>query len=294
MNGIRVLVSPLSWGFGHAGRMIPLALALRSRGCEVVFAADPPLLRMVEKELPGIRTVEVPGLRIRYSRHLPQYICIFLQLPRIIASGIREHRVLRRLVRELNPSLIISDNRFGFYNRKVYSVYITHQLRIPFPGLLRFMEPLAAWLHRMIIDRYDLCLVPDYPGNGNLSGRLSHQVRLPRNISYMGPLSRFAGDDGREVSDSGTAAGGKKSGSAGMTGTCNPPSHPDKEGSAGMTGNPYICLILSGPEPQRTLFLEKTAEARSGKGTGDTQHRPGASILRRGTSCRHLHHSPSQ
>jgi len=52
MNGLKVLISPLSWGFGHAGRMIPLALALQRRGCDVVFAADAQLLQMAEKEIP--------------------------------------------------------------------------------------------------------------------------------------------------------------------------------------------------------------------------------------------------
>jgi len=279
MNGMTVLVSPLSWGFGHAGRMIPVALELKRRGCVVIFAADSSLLEIAGRELPGIRLLEIPGLRIRYSRRLPQYICIVLQLPRIIASGFREHRILKRLVRELNPSLIISDNRFGFYNRKVYSVYVTHQLRIPFPRFLRFLETPAAWLHRLIINRYDLCLVPDYPGGVNLSGRLSHGIRLPRNIICMGPVSRFAGDNDCEVSASGAASGSEISvsaglsgtsnppkhpdmeGSAGLSGTCYLPSHPDKEESAGLSGNPYTCLILSGPEPQRTLLLEKTADA---------------------------------
>ena len=234
MNGMTVIVSPLNWGFGHAGRMIPVALELRERGCDVIFAADSSLLEMAGRDLPGIRLVEIPGLRIRYSRHLPQYICIFLQLPRIIASGFTEHRVLRRLVRELNPSLVISDNRFGFYNRKVYSVYVTHQLRIPFPRFLRFLETPAAWLHRLIINRYDLCLVPDYPGGVNLSGRLSHGIRLPRNIIYMGPISRFAGP---------------------------------VPGFGGSSGDPSVCLILSGPEPQRTLLLEKVSEALRGAET---------------------------
>ena len=233
MNGMTVLVSPLNWGFGHAGRMIPVALELKRRGCEVIFAGDACLLEMASRELPGIRLVEITGLRIRYSRYLPQYICIFLQLPRIIASALAEHRALRRLVREMNPSLIISDHRFGFYHRKVCSVYVTHQLRIPFPRTLRFMEPLAGWLHRLIINRYDLCLVPDFPGEENLSGRLSHGVRLPRKMMYTGPLSRFD-------------------------------SHYECEDTEGVTGNPYVCLILSGPEPQRTMLLDKTVDLLRG------------------------------
>lgn len=245
MSGMRVLVSPLSWGFGHAGRMIPVAMELKRRGCEVIFAADAPLLELAGRELPGIRLTEIPGLRIRYSRHLPQYICIFLQLPHIIASAFQDHRTLRRLVREMNPSLIISDNRFGFFHREVYSVYVTHQLRIPFPPPLRFMEPPAAWLHRLIINRFDLCLVPDYPGETNLTGRLSHGLKLPRHVLYTGPLSRFA--------------------SPSVEGETLP--QPDHCEAAVDAGKRRVCLILSGPEPQRSLLPEKAAGPLRGADT---------------------------
>ena len=229
MSGQTVLISPLSWGFGHAGRMIPLALELSRRGCRVIFAADAQLLKLAGKELKGITMVEIPGLRMSYSRHLPQYVCIALQLPRLIVASIREHRVLRRLAEEFKPSVIISDNRFGFYHREIFSVYITHQILIPFPAFMRFTEPLVSRIHRTIIKRYDLCLVPDYPGPENLSGRLSHDTRLPDNVFYMGPLSRFAF------------------------------SRVEEDVSPAL--RPFICLILSGPEPQRSLFLEKVTEA---------------------------------
>ncbi len=236
MNGIKVLISPLNWGFGHAGRMIPLAMQLQQRGCVIFLAGEAPLLRMAERDLPGIRMIEIPGFTVRYSRFLPQYICIFLQLPVIIASAVRDHRMLRRLAKQIRPSAIISDNRFGFFHEEIFSVYVTHQLRIPFPAPLRFLEPLAAWMHSLIIRRYDLCLVPDYPGDINLSGRLSHLGRRNRkglSLVYMGPLSRFAIPDASP---------------AGSNDSLPLPSE-------------YICLILSGPEPQRTLLLEKVLEA---------------------------------
>jgi hypothetical protein len=94
------------------------------------------------------------------------------------------------------------------------------------------MEPLAAWLHRKIISRYDLCLVPDYPGLLNLSGKLSHDLKLPGNVHYMGPLSRFSAHA--------------------------PP--PDNI----TPGRPSCSLILSGPEPQHSLLLEKVSRALRG------------------------------
>lgn len=245
MGGPTILISPLRWGFGHAGRMIPLALELKSRGCEVIFGADPHLLPLIEKELPDIRLIEIRSAPIRYSRLLPQYISVFLQLPLIIFSAIRENVSLRRLAQQIRPSVIISDNRFGFFHRDIFSVYVTHQLRIPFPSSLRFMEPFAAWLHGMIIKRYDLCLIPDYPGPVNLSGRLSHDMKLAGNIHYMGPLSRFKSEGPHRQSNA------KGEGSIGLV--------------RQIIQQSRYCLIMSGPEPQRSILMKKVKDALRGK-----------------------------
>jgi len=241
MKGRKILISPLNWGFGHAGRMLALAHSLKAKGHEVIFGADRTLMPLIENELPGTGVITIPGVRIRYSRFLPQYLCIFLQLPRIIASSFREHRILRRIAPSLEPDIIISDSRFGLFHRNIVSVYITHQVRIAFPLYLRFLEPLGAWLHHMIIRNFDLCLIPDYPGPENLSGRLSHQLSLPRNARYMGPLSRFRVIPGNSSYLSSEL--------------------PSELPSVLSSGRPYCCLILSGPEPQRSLLMEKVAAA---------------------------------
>jgi len=199
MDGRRILISPLNWGLGHAGRMIPFALELRKRGHEIIFGADGSIIHVIEKDLPGIKIIEIPGVRVRYSAALPQYISILLQVPRIVAASFREHAALKHHARELKPDIIISDNRFGFFHKDIFSVFVTHQIRILLPEWAKFAEPAAAWLNRKIIGNFDLCLVPDYPGNENLSGRLSHQLKLPDNVFYMGPLSRFSGASAGEA-----------------------------------------------------------------------------------------------
>jgi hypothetical protein len=184
---------------------------------------------MLASELPDITVINIPGVRIRYFRHLPQYLSILLHLPHIVAASAREHFALRNLAGMLQPDIIISDNRFGFYHKKIFSVYVTHMIRIPFPSPYRFLEPVGALIHRKVIERFDLCLIPDFPGEINLSGRLSHGIRLPHNTAYTGPLSRF-----RSVTVTGES----------FTVT-----------------TPYRCLILSGPEPQRSVLKEKVKAA---------------------------------
>jgi uncharacterized protein (TIGR00661 family) len=225
----KILISPLNWGFGHAGRMIPVAIALKNRGHEVIFGLDRSLIPMIEPGLPGIEIIEIPGITMRYSRHMPQYLAVLLQTPAVIVAAFREHTLLKRLIKELSPDIVISDNRFGFFNKKAFCVYFTHMLRIPYPRPFRFLEFTGLILHRIVLNNYNLCLIPDLPGKENLSGRLSHLNRLPRKVLFAGPLSRFAVKPAITVTL--------------------------------YHEHPYICLILSGPEPQRSMLLEKVVSS---------------------------------
>ena len=222
----KIVISPLNWGFGHAGRMIPIAQRLQQMGHEIIFGADADLIPMIRQELPGIEVIEVPGIKMHYSRFMPQYMAVLLQVPAVIFASVREHRHLKRIIRHKHPDIVISDNRFGFFNRNLFCVYVTHMIRIPFPKPFRFLDFIGIILHRKIINRYDACLVPDIMGPANLAGALSHVKKRYAKIIYAGLLSRFK--------------------------AVNPmPAETE----------PYICLILSGPEPQRTILLRKVSSA---------------------------------
>ena len=86
---------------------------------------------------------------------------------------------------------VISDNRFGMWNKKVHSIYITHQLMVKIPQGFKLFEPLVWLMHRCIINRYNECWIPDNQENGGLSGDLAHKFPLPRNAKFIGILSRF-------------------------------------------------------------------------------------------------------
>ena len=98
-----------------------------------------------------------------------------------------EHRKLKQIVAERSIDIVVSDNRFGMWNKGAYTIYITHQLMIKTPARWKWTEPLLSRAHRFIIDRYDECWVPDHPGDDNLSGDLSHKGKTPNNTQYIGP-----------------------------------------------------------------------------------------------------------
>ncbi len=216
-----ILICPLEWGLGHAGRMIPLAEALMKRGHNVIAASGREHLALFLKEIPGIATISFSGFKPSYSRSLPQWLALLGYLPAFVFHLLRDNVRLGRIVDQHRIDIVISDNRFGLWTRKARCVYFTHMLRIPMPRMLRFLEPLAGWTHRLVINRYDLCFIPDMPGKNNLSGDLSHGMKLPHHARYAGIISRFSGI---------APSSGKK---------------PEK---------PYITILLSGPEPQKSIF----------------------------------------
>lgn len=217
-DGPRVLVAPLDWGLGHATRCIPIIYSLLNNGATVFLAADGPIKNLLEKELPQVVILPLPGYKMQYSRRagwLP--FKLLLQFPKLLFAVYNENRWLKKACKTYRFDGIISDNRPGLYHKSVPCVYITHQLTIKTGN--RFTEWLAQKIHYFFINKYSQCWVPDNENENILAGDLSHpKLRPATPVNYIGPLSRF---EKKET---------------------------DKKYS--------LLVLLSGPEPQRTIFEE--------------------------------------
>jgi len=190
-------------------------------GDEVIAAGDRLQMQYITSFFPNICTLDFPSFKVKFSKGSNQLLPILgigLRLPYYI---IREHFAVKRIINENNINQIISDNRYGLWNRHVKSILITHQLRVLFPKPFRFLEPLGALFIRFIAGKFDECWVPDFQGEENLAGELSHPLKLPRNVKYIGPLSRF-----KEIEV------------------------PQAQGSWDLVG------ISSGPSPHRDILIE--------------------------------------
>jgi UDP-N-acetylglucosamine:LPS N-acetylglucosamine transferase len=171
--------------------MIPLVEKLQERQNNIFIGSGRELQAYFKNELQGIIYVDIKGFNPGYSLILPQYIALLLKTPLLIYHIIAEHFRLKRIIQDHKIDIVISDNRFGLWNRKIKSVYVTHQLVIPFPENFKYFEWIGVLFHRFFIKKYSLCFVPDLPGELNVSGRLTHNVRLTDNIRFIGILSRF-------------------------------------------------------------------------------------------------------
>ena len=212
----RILIAPLDWGLGHATRCIPIIFTLIHQGCTVFFFFLGPVKTLLQKEFPDLLFIELKGYRVSYSRNkFWMPVKLLLQLPKILFRIYAENRWLKNAVKVNSINAIISDNRMGLFHHKIPCIYITHQLTIKTGN--RFTENIAQKIHYHYINKFSTCWVPDAAGIMNLAGALSHPAILPKvPVTYLGPLSRFKKRDVESKYD--------------------------------------LCIILSGPEPQRTIF----------------------------------------
>jgi predicted glycosyltransferase len=219
ING-NVLIAPLDWGLGHATRCIPIIKTLLRKKCSVLLAGEGKTKALLQKEFPGLTFLHLPGYNVQYSRErwlLPFHMAG--QIPKILAAIEAEQEWLQSAVKEHNIKAVISDNRYGLHHEEVHSVFITHQLLIK-TGLGKLMDEILQDQNYGYINRFTECWIPDVEGEENLAGELSHPETKPEiPFHYLGPLTRFNADD-HEESDQ------------------------------------HLLIILSGPEPQRTLLEE--------------------------------------
>jgi len=222
---IKILVCPLDWGIGHASRMIPLIHKLLQSNFEVILASYGKAGELLKTEFPNLCFIDLPSYTIRYSRSKSQVFIMILQLHKILAGIIKEHRWLKRIVSMHHIDIVISDNRYGLCYKKILSVFISHQISPSLPSGLKWIEPFVYVFLGIFIRSFDRCWIPDIEDpSTNLTGKLSHRYKIFHNASFMGMLSRF--NENHCMSD-------------------------------GKTAETYdIMVILSGPEPQRTLLEE--------------------------------------
>ncbi len=170
----QVLLSPLSWGLGHAMRDIPIIKTLLSHHHEVTIAACGNALNALKQEFPQCRFIEFEDYPSPYSSgslFLPKF---FLYLPILLKAVSKERQQLAKILAKDRYDLIISDNRLGVYSSEVPSIFITHQLHYHMPFAIWPVELFALRINTYLHRKYDRIIVPDNPpGNLSLAGKLA-------------------------------------------------------------------------------------------------------------------------
>lgn len=209
----------MDWGLGHSTRCIPVIQTLIDNDFDVLLAADGNSAKLLSKEFPKLTILPLNGYNITYSKKRILFSTkLISQIPKILKAIKQEHLWLKQIIEEYKIDIVISDNRYGLYNKTIKSIFITHQLAIETGSVLT--NALVQKLNYNLINKFDACWVPDEEEPHDLSGKLSHPKMLPKvPTMYVGVLSRFKKQIIEKIFD--------------------------------------LLVIISGPEPQRTTLEEK-------------------------------------
>jgi uncharacterized protein (TIGR00661 family) len=217
-----ILACPLDWGLGHATRMVPVIELLEQKGARVIIAADNRPLEFLKQRFPGKEFVTFPGFVPEYPEKGSMAFAMARSLPKMLQEAKKSNTLLRQLIEEENIDVVISDNRYELYSTKVPCIFITHQLNIQTSGWQKLAEPAIKKTINAYIKKYDELWIPDLEGDKNLSGELSHIHKMPiENTHFIGTLSRFSNLKIKPT-----------------------------------TGQIDLLILISGPEPQRSLLEE--------------------------------------
>ena len=181
------MISPLDWGLGHASRCIPLIEQIIRHGYLPILAGDGSSLELLKKEFPKLKCYNLPSYGIAFpakSRFLRFYF--LLKIPSVLSAMYKEKQQVDKIVQNEGIKAIISDERWGVRSNRVPSVIISHQLKV----LSGYTTWLTSFVHRVLINKFDECWVPDFPGKNNLTGKLSKSTRIKIPLKFIGVLSR--------------------------------------------------------------------------------------------------------
>lgn len=131
--------------------------------------------------------------------------------------------------KKIIEALVKSENISGIISDNRFGV--RHQVApsVFITHQVRVLSGTTTWLssklHQKVISKFDECWVPDHMGTKNLSGQLGHLESYQSKLKYLGPMSRFKKQDIKKKYD--------------------------------------LLVVLSGPEPQRTLLENKLLQELS-------------------------------
>jgi len=213
-----ILVCPLDWGLGHATRMVTVIREIQKQGGNVIIAADNSPLAFLKQYFPELTFVKLEGFTPNYPAHGSMAWAMLRSFPAMVKSAKNARRKLKNILDEYNIDAIISDNRYELYCHKLPSVFVTHQLVIQTSGIQKIANPFIRLIINNYLKKYSEIWIPDDKVN-SLSGDLAKSEEHNDISFFVGTLSRF-----------------------------------NKSHTRVDQVDNDVLVMLSGPEPQRTIL----------------------------------------
>jgi uncharacterized protein (TIGR00661 family) len=215
-----ILIAPLNWGLGHAARCIPIIQELLASNYNPIIASDGKALQLLKKEFPQLQFIKLPSYDIKYVVD-GKFLKLKLLLDAPkIWSAINNEN---HLLSKLVPQYQID----LVISDNRMGMFTSQVPCIFMTHQLQVLSGSTTWIstliHKYYIKKFTYCWVPDVDAPLNLSGILSRNNDPKIKKSWIGPLSRLIYN----------------------------PSETTKYD---------LLVLLSGPEPQRSILEKQLLE----------------------------------
>lgn len=194
---------------------------LKALGVNILLGGCGPSLSLLKEAFPELESIVLPSYSFPYPEKPSRLgIKTLSRIPYMIGARKQEHRILDKLVNEGKVDASISDNRYGLFHEDIPNRIICHQVNVKLPESFKKYTGIFNGFHQRMLARFQEVWIPDYPNN-ILAGELSISNKSLSQIAFIGPLSRFS-----------------------------PIAESQNQSEFDAT------IILSGPEPQRSMLEE--------------------------------------
>ena len=213
----KILIAPLDWGLGHTTRCIPLAQTFIQAGCEVCFAGNAVQQKLFREFFPNHRFFDLAGYGVEYSKSA---ILLPLKILIQIPKILQAIQAERKWLEELNHT----EQFDAIISDNRYGLHNRNTPCVILTHQTEIRVPGSGLLQKMVnfgnhrlLKRFQEVWIPD-DENRSLSGDLSQHTL--RNVRHLGNISRL-------------------------------------DNQLDKTFKLNVLFMLSGPEPQRTLFEQE-------------------------------------
>jgi uncharacterized protein (TIGR00661 family) len=183
------LFCPLDWGLGHVSRLIPIIVKFKQKSFNIYIACTYKQYLFLKSENIEFTWLPTKSPTIKYTKKGINFLNIITLSIKILTGIVIDKININKLTNDNNFDIIISDNRYGCYNSRVYSIIITHQINIILPKYLKWAQKPIRLIIKLLINRFNEIWIPDVPYFPNFAGELSRYFN--KKTYHIGLLSRF-------------------------------------------------------------------------------------------------------
>lgn len=194
-----VLVSPLDWGLGHSSRMIPVIEELKKHQNRVTVVCGFGSYDFLQAELPDTEIIKIKEKRIKYPQGKINFFTFLNWIFVMIFNTINEKLKIKKIIREKNIEVVISDNRYGLNFKGLECYIVTHQICPRLPERMKIFQRISDFVFKTVLKRFKKVLIPDLETGFSLTGKLGAESSDGKKFVKIGILSRFSSEKKTEI-----------------------------------------------------------------------------------------------